>query len=163
MRHRLPLAALCAALSFVASASAAPTITTVASAAVTLGGAINDTATIAGGVGSPSGTLTFSLYGPNDATCVTAIFTQTIPVAGNGSYPSAAFGPSTAGVYRWIASYSGDANNVAVPGNCNDANESGTVNPALLLAPASLPGGSAGSPYVQTGSASAGAPPPSCA
>ena len=34
-----------------------------------------------------------------------------------------------AGTYRWIASYSGDANNAAVAGACNAANESVVVSP----------------------------------
>ena len=33
------------------------------------------------------------------------------------------------GIYRWIASYSGDAKNEAVTSACNDANESSVVNP----------------------------------
>jgi len=37
------------------------------------------------------------------------------------------FTPAQEGTYRWIASYSGDANNTAKAGACNDANESTTV------------------------------------
>src|SRR5262249_59770163 len=40
------------------------------------------------------------------------------------------FATSVAGTYRWIAHYTGDANNNAVDTACNDANESSTVNPA---------------------------------
>jgi uncharacterized repeat protein (TIGR01451 family) len=100
-----------------------PTISTNASESVVLGGSIHDTATLAGGF-SPTGTITFRLYGPNDATCTgAAIFTSGIPVGGNGDYVSDAFTPAAAGTYRWIATYSGDANNAAVAGACNDANE----------------------------------------
>ena len=42
------------------------------------------------------------------------------PVAG-GPVTSAAFTPTAAGTYRWRATYSGDANNAAVTGACNDA------------------------------------------
>ena len=35
--------------------------------------------------------------------------------------------PPLAGVYRWVASYSGDTNNSAVQTSCNDAGESVTV------------------------------------
>jgi len=101
-----------------------PTISTNASASVLVGGQIHDTATLAGGF-DPTGTITFRLYGPNDATCTGgAIFTSSVAVDGNGDYDSAAFTATEAGTYRWIATYSGDSNNAAVAGACNDANES---------------------------------------
>ena len=92
------------------------------------GGAIFDTATLSGGV-NPTGTITFTLFGPNNATCTgAAIFTSTVPVsAGNGNYTSGSFTTVAAGTYRWIAVYSGDANNAAVRTACNDANESVVV------------------------------------
>jgi len=115
----------------VCSVAGSPTLTTLttqASAAVQLGGFIHDTATLSGGV-APTGTITFQSFGPNDATCTAAAaFTSTVTVAGNGSYVSANFTPSVAGTYRWIATYSGDANNVASATACNDANESVTVS-----------------------------------
>ncbi len=43
-------------------------IVTQASPSVTVGGQVTDTATLTGGT-SPTGTLTFVLYGPDDATC----------------------------------------------------------------------------------------------
>ena len=43
---------------------------------------------------------------------------------------SPAFTPTTAGTYRWIAAYSGDANNAPVTGACNDANENVVVDQA---------------------------------
>ncbi|MEP7183981.1 MAG: hypothetical protein ABI886_17530, partial [Betaproteobacteria bacterium] len=110
---------------------ATPTIATTASATVKLGGTISDTAALGGGT-SPTGTITFRLYGPNDATCVNpAVFTTTASVtSGNGNYTSPAFTPTLVGTYRWIASYGGDANNASVNGNCNDANESVVVSQA---------------------------------
>src|SRR3954447_10185812 len=106
-----------------------PSISTVASANITIGGTISDTATLADGF-NPTGTITFRLYGPNDTTCATAIFTTTKPVNGNGSYTSATFPPTAAGTYRWVASYGGDANNNSISGACNDANGSVVVAPA---------------------------------
>jgi hypothetical protein len=104
------------------------TLTTQASAAVTLGGLIHDTATLSGGV-APTGTITFSSFGPNDANCTAApAFTSIVTVAGNGSYVSANFSPTLSGTYRWIAAYSGDAANAASITACNDANESVTVS-----------------------------------
>ena len=111
------------------------TLTTQASPAIQLGGLIHDTATLSGGV-APTGTITFSLFGPNDATCTAApAFTSTVTVAGNGSYASANFTPSLVGTYRWIAAYSGDAANAASTTACNDANEGVTVSAAVGLTP----------------------------
>src|SRR5262249_38046979 len=112
-------------------AKAAPTLATQASGSVAVGrGAIADTATIAAGA-TPTGTLTFSLYGPNDAMCLgAAAFTTTRAVAGNGAYQSPAFAPTAPGTYRWVASYGGDASNNGVSGACNDANESVVVTAA---------------------------------
>ena len=112
----------------VAGSLTSTTLTTQASAAVQLGGLIHDTATLSGGV-APTGTITFQLFGPNDATCTAApAFTTTLTVAGNGNYVSADFAPTSAGTYRWIATYSGDAANAASATACNDANESVTVS-----------------------------------
>jgi YVTN family beta-propeller protein len=111
-------------------AKATPTIATNASAGVALGGSIHDTATLTSGY-NPAGTITFKLYGPNDASCsLPHIFSQTRPVSGNGSYSSVNFIPARAGTYRWTASYSGGANNEAAAGACNAAHESVTVTKA---------------------------------
>ncbi len=100
-----------------------PKVDTVASATVQAGGQIHDQATLSGGF-SPTGTLTFKLYGPNDATCTgTVQLTTTVPVSGNGNYFSANFTANLAGTYRWIANYNGDANNVATTNGCNGDNE----------------------------------------
>ena len=104
-----------------------PTISTNASASVLVGGQIHDTATLAGGF-DPQGTITFRLYGPNDATCAKApVFTDSVNVNGNSNYDSGSFTTTAAGTYFWVATYSGDANNAAVAGACNDANESVVV------------------------------------
>jgi hypothetical protein len=118
-------------ISFCYVPKASPTISTQVSAAtVTIGSGFSDTATLAGG-NNPTGSITFNVYGPDDATCSGAVaFTDTVPVTGNGSYDSAVFTPSAVGKYRWIASYSGDAANNAVTGQCNDANEDTTVQQA---------------------------------
>src|SRR5437870_4129936 len=51
-------------------------------------------------------------------------------VSGNGSYSSSAVTENVAGTYRWIASYSGDANNDGFTTQCNEAGETSTVNKA---------------------------------
>lgn len=89
----------------------------------TLAQDLNDVALLQDGF-SPTGSITFTLYGPSDPTCSGAqvIFTSAaFPVNGNNVY-----GPATApavsitlpGTYRWVASYSGDANNSPVSSGC---------------------------------------------
>ena len=101
-----------------------PTLTTTASANVPLGGAISDTATLAGGF-NPTGTIVFNVFGPNDDTCANPpVFTNSKTVTGNGSYKSDPFTPATPGLYRFVAAYGGDTGNAAVgPTACNDPNE----------------------------------------
>ena len=110
--------------------SATPTIATTASASVALGGSISDTATLSGGF-SPTGTITFSVYGPNNQSCTgSAAFTSVVTVSsGDGNYRSASFTPTAAGTYQFVAAYSGDANNGAVSGICGAPNESVVVTP----------------------------------
>ena len=117
----------------------APTsVATVAtgSAVIKLGGSISDAATVTGLAAGATGTVTFALFGPDNATCSgTPVFTSTVALtvtaAGNGtatgSATSAAFTPTAAGTYRWIATYSGDGNNAASAGACNDPNEQSVV------------------------------------
>jgi hypothetical protein len=107
---------------------AAPLMTTNASADVVLGGSVNDTATLTGGP-SPSGTITFKVYGPDDSSCSgSAVFTDTKAVSGNGDYKSADFTTTTPGTYRWIASYSGDSDDQPSTGVCNEGGESVVVS-----------------------------------
>ncbi|HEX2054381.1 MAG TPA: Ig-like domain repeat protein [Actinomycetota bacterium] len=109
---------------------AGPTIVTQASPATTVGNPVTDTATLTGGV-NPTGTITFTLFGPDDATCAgPPVFTDTVPVNGNGDYTSDPFTPTAPGTYRWVAAYSGDANNLGATSPCNAANESVTVSEA---------------------------------
>ena len=85
-----------------------------------VGVAIYNVATVGLGV-NPTGTLTSSLYGPNDATCSRpAIFTASTPVSGNGNYQSAWYTTSAAGSYRWVVAYSGDAANSTKTSGCAD-------------------------------------------
>ena len=107
----------------------APAIATQASPGVTLGGSISDTATVSGGF-NPTGSVTFNLYGPDNATCTGGVaFTTTVPLL-NGTAASGPFVPNLPGTYRWVASYGGDANNLPATGACNDPNETVVVAPA---------------------------------
>jgi hypothetical protein len=114
-----------------------PVLITQASGSVPAGGMISDNATLSGGSG-PAGTITFSLYGPNDTSCSgTVKFTSSKTVGGNGSYPSDPFTTIAAGTYQWIASYSGDANNNPVTGTCGDPSERTAVTiPGILYSSA---------------------------
>lgn len=124
-------------LTVAGAAVAATTLGTVASPSVALGGAIYDTATLSGG-NAPTGTITFNLYAPSDSTCAGApVFTSLVPVSGNGSYTSASFTSAAIGTYRWIANYSGDANNAATANTCNATGES--VDVTAAPPPASIP------------------------
>jgi uncharacterized repeat protein (TIGR01451 family) len=108
-----------------------PTLTTTAS--ISPGGQITDSATLAGGT-NPTGTITFTLFGPNDLTCSgTPAFTSTKTVSGNAGYTSDPFTPTAPGTYRWIAAYSGDANNNGASTACNDPGE--TVATPVVSAP----------------------------
>jgi hypothetical protein len=81
---------------------------------------IFDVATLGRG-DNPTGTITFTLYGPDDANCSRSpIFTSSKPVFGNGNYTSDSFTTKAAGAYQWVARYSGDANNTADLTACND-------------------------------------------
>jgi len=114
---------------------ATPAIATTASPGITVGaGQLADTAIVSGRVNPQAGgTIDFRLYGPGDATCggppVFESLSIPYPAAG-GPVTSAPYTPASAGTYRWIASYSGDASNAPVAGACNDANETVTVGGA---------------------------------
>ncbi|MDQ2825393.1 MAG: hypothetical protein M3Y04_00245, partial [Actinomycetota bacterium] len=88
-------------------------------------------ATVSGGT-SPTGSVTFQLF--SDAGCATQVFTSTNALA-SGTATSDPFTPTAAGTYRFIASYSGDANNNPVTSRCGAANESVVIAPFTPPAP----------------------------
>jgi hypothetical protein len=94
-------------------------VTTAASAGGAPGITLHDTAKVTGRL-QPTGTVTFTLYGPTDTTCTAApLFTSTGALAANGTATSAGFsGTTAAGTYNWIASYSGDARSAASKSKC---------------------------------------------
>jgi glyoxylate utilization-related uncharacterized protein len=79
-------------------------------------GALKDSATLSGGF-NPTGTITFTLTDPSS----TVVDTETVTVSGNGTYatPTGKV-PTTAGTYHWVASYSGDGNNLTVASGATD-------------------------------------------
>jgi len=108
---------------------------------------IFDTVKVLNGI-DPSGSVTFSLYGPADPSCSdAAIFTSTVALLANGTAKSASFsGTTTAGTYNWIAGYKGDVNNAGSTGRCGD-------EPVHITAPTggvkgiTTPGTGAGLPF----------------
>jgi hypothetical protein len=106
---------------------ATPKVTTAASGSVPVGGQISDLAVLTGGA-KPTGTVTFNLYDVTDAKCAgKPVFTSTAPV--DVPTNSAAFTPTKAGTYTWIASYGGDAANAKATGACTDPGETVVVTP----------------------------------
>lgn len=84
-----------------------------------VGTVVHDTASVSGGI-APSGTVTFALYPPDDPGCSAApVFTSAVPLVA-GSASSAEYVTTTAGIYRWIATYSGDAANASAAGGCDE-------------------------------------------
>jgi len=112
-------------------------ITTLATGTGSVGGTIQDSATTFFENGSSTGTLTFSLYGPDDATCsgaATAAGSVTTTFVDDGSYSSSVMTVLTAGTYRWIASFaSSDIRTKSASTICNDPAEisvvTGTTTP----------------------------------
>lgn len=89
----------------------------------------------------PTGTLTFRLFGPADASCTSApVFVSTVPVTGT-SVNSQRFTSDRAGTWRWTASYSGDeANTAAGPTSCAEPAAAVIVDKArTVLSVAALP------------------------
>jgi hypothetical protein len=109
---------------------ATPSLATTASGEVPVGGQLTDVATVTGLVNPVAGaTVDFRLYGPDDADCSRAPVFESLgrPLGPEGTAVSEPFTPTKGGVYRWRAFYSGDANNEAVAGPCNAANENVNV------------------------------------
>jgi hypothetical protein len=125
---------------------AQPAITTNASAGVAIGGQLTDQATVTGLVNPVAGgVVTFRLYPPSDATCTgTPVLTSVKVLVLNGSIGTATsdgHAPTAAGIYRWVASYGGDANNLPVAGTCGAATETRTVTVPCTPPPGTPPPG----------------------
>ncbi len=105
----------------------------VSDAAIALGESVTDTATLTppSGGAKPTGNYGFAVYGPDDATCTTAIpLGGGIVDATSDTVTSAAFTPTAVGTYRFVASYHGDDTYNSVIADCNAPNESVVVTEA---------------------------------
>ena len=92
--------------------AASPKLTTTPGGTVVIGSGakLTDSATLSGGY-FPLGTITFTLYNPNNI----VVDTETATVNGNGTYNApSGYLPTSPGTYQWVARYSGDVNNNCV-------------------------------------------------
>lgn len=104
-----------------------PALSTTAGPGGTLGSAVTDSAALSGTATQPAdpvinltgaggaaagGTITFTLYGPDDCTTL-AHTSAAVTVSGDGSYstPAPSFVPTATGTYSWVATYSGSSPN----------------------------------------------------
>lgn len=111
---------------------AKPTLLTMASGDIRQGGSVSAYTIVSGGY-VPEGTITFRLFGPDDASCsAEPAFTAEVPLTGNGTAASPDFTPASVGDYVWLADYSGDGNNDAVRTGCADGQK-------IAVAPATCP------------------------
>jgi hypothetical protein len=97
---------------------AGPALSTTPSGPVAVGGNISDSATVIGGA-APTGNVTFTLYGPGDATCTgtpVAVLPNR-PLTG-GTATSGNVVAATRGTYNWVAVYSGDGTNAGATSPC---------------------------------------------
>jgi uncharacterized repeat protein (TIGR01451 family)/LPXTG-motif cell wall-anchored protein len=102
---------------------------------------IYDVATVTGLTFDATGSVTFRVFLPGDTTCSVTDPSRTFvvplgaPVLGQGGYSAVVTSPdyvaTAAGLYRWTAAYSGDANNAADAEPCNAPNENWNVEPAV--------------------------------
>jgi hypothetical protein len=133
-----------------------PTLTTSAGPDVTLGNPITDNAFLEGTAYQPgddgpdvtypsieatmdtpaNGTITFTLFGPDDCTSIPTGWLTDIVVDVSGDRPppgppayTASFTPTQVGEFTWVATYSGNDPNTlgAGPTDCPDANEAVVV------------------------------------
>jgi hypothetical protein len=116
-----------------------PTLSTSAGPDVALGNAVSDSATLSGTANKPGnpvigtvagaaagGTITFSLYGPDDCTTLVGTVTPATTVSGDNTYGSVSLTPTEAGTYHWKATYTGDSPNTLSAthnSDCSDENE----------------------------------------
>lgn|GEM_PF-5912014 len=116
-------------------AAAQPTLSATAVATARRGQPLSDAATIAGSHAA-TGTLVFALYASADCGDTPVFTSDPVSVSGDGGYDSPPYVPAAAGVYHWIATYSGDDDNDATATGCDDPAQTATVTePAFAISP----------------------------
>ncbi|MEA2270001.1 MAG: hypothetical protein QOC64_2611 [Solirubrobacteraceae bacterium] len=123
---------------------ARPTITTTPSGSDAPGGQLVDSVTIgARAYPQPGATIEFKLYAPDEATCSgPPVFRSAMdyPVSTGVPVSSAPHTPTKPGIYHWVVSYSGDANNSPVTSGCKAANTLASAAPGAAQGSAGAPG-----------------------
>ena len=93
--------------------------TTLLSPSIPVGGSVSDSATLFGATSGAGGTISFWWSLVNACPTNGATLFSSVPVSGNGIYPSVPSQPlSTPGVYYVYATYGGDANDAGVTSPC---------------------------------------------
>jgi hypothetical protein len=106
--------------SAVAVQPAAPAIVSNPTSTGSVGSSISDAVQVVGGF-NPTGAVAVSLFPPPDATCAgTPVATVTADLVDGGA-SSGGFATTTAGRYRFVVAYAGDANNLPVTSACGSA------------------------------------------
>jgi hypothetical protein len=93
---------------------------------------LQDSVTISAGAGgTPTGNVTFELYGPGDTTCANApVYTETKALAGGtASTTNTGFSvtAASASTYRWKVVYGGDANHDGTTSACGTERSTLTI------------------------------------
>jgi hypothetical protein len=91
-----------------------------------------DAATVSAGAGgTPTGSVTFSLYAPLDTTCTgSTVYTETVTLSGGtASTTNTTFSvvAGTSGTYRWVVTYSGDATHNGSTSACGTEQFTATI------------------------------------
>jgi hypothetical protein len=91
-----------------------------------------DKATISASAGgTPTGSVTFSLYAPGDTTCSgTAVYSETVPLSGGDASTSNttfSVAAATSGVYRWLVTYAGDGTHTGTTSACGTEQFTATI------------------------------------
>jgi len=121
-----PADSVCSATSTVSKAS--PGLSASASSGV-VGDNIHDEASITGGF-SPTGKVTFSVYGPGDSDCSSTPLSTSEVTLQDDQATSPDFRAQQAGDFHWIAAYEGDANNQPDSTDCGDGGQTSAVDKA---------------------------------
>ncbi len=117
--RNLPATSVCSTEQLVVSPNA-PSLGTTPSndLGLIIGTTLQDSATLTG-ASSPTGSIVFNLYGPDDVDCDgTAVYTETVPLTGNSAATTTGYLVTAAGTYAWTADYAGDVNNAEAHSGC---------------------------------------------
>jgi subtilase family serine protease len=109
------------------------TVTVTPSTGGTVGSPISASATVAGD--SPTGSLTFELFGPADSACSGTPLKSVTATLTNGGASSGDIATSAAGTYHWTVSYPGDSFNRPSTVSCVAATTVSLVPTTLTISP----------------------------